>query len=293
MPKKVQKFELRLKKFDITSIRKDSTVVFVGKRRSGKSYTLRELLYNLRDLPAGVIISGTEEASPFFSDFVPSSYIYNKFDEVIPEKILKTQKKKIKRARKRGKDPKKDKFFFILDDCLYDNTWQKTEVIRELFMNGRHYNMFFVLTMQYPLGIPPTLRSNIDYSFIYQDYNTENREKLYKSFAGAFGDRHTFYTAMDSLGDFECIVIDNTVRTRNITDRVFYYKAPVRDGSFKVGCEAYWKKHELLYNRQKQNEEDSDSEDDELIVGNERQDISHYKGTTKRNVDIRVRKYNH
>ena len=33
-------------------------------------------------------------------------------------------------------------------------------------MNGRHYKILFILTMQYALGIPPNLRTNIDYVFI-------------------------------------------------------------------------------------------------------------------------------
>ena len=54
--------------------------------------------------------------------------------------------------------------FLILDDCLYDNTWAKDKNMRYVFMNGRHYKLLFLLTMQYALGIPPNLRTNIDMS---------------------------------------------------------------------------------------------------------------------------------
>ena len=38
--------------------------------------------------------------------------------------------------------------FFILDDCLYDNSWVKNKDIRALFMNGRHYKSMFIITIQ-------------------------------------------------------------------------------------------------------------------------------------------------
>ena len=55
--------------------------------------------------------------------------------------------------------------FLILDDCLYDNTWSKDKWMRSVFV-GRYHKLLFLLTMQYALGIPPNLRTNIDYVFI-------------------------------------------------------------------------------------------------------------------------------
>ena len=34
-------------------------------------------------------------------------------------------------------------------------------------MNGRHYKMMFIITTQYALGIPPNLRTNIDYETLF------------------------------------------------------------------------------------------------------------------------------
>ena len=54
-----------------------------------------------------------------------------------------------------------DSAFVILDDCLFDASWTRDKMMRLLFMNGRHWKIMLVITMQYPLGIPPTLRTNI------------------------------------------------------------------------------------------------------------------------------------
>ena len=53
-------------------------------------------------------------------------------------------------------------------------------------MNGRHFKILFLITMQYPLGIPPNLRSNIDYVFILRDNTVGNRKRIYENYAGMF-----------------------------------------------------------------------------------------------------------
>ena len=45
---------------------------------------------------------------------------------------------------------------------------QKT-LILGLFLWTEHYKMMFIITMQYALGIPPNLRTNIDYVFILRE----------------------------------------------------------------------------------------------------------------------------
>ena len=55
--------QIRIKKFDPSSIPDDSVCVFIGKRRSGKSFCIREILYWKRDIPIGQIVSGSEKGS--------------------------------------------------------------------------------------------------------------------------------------------------------------------------------------------------------------------------------------
>ena len=57
---------LEIKKFDITTIKKDKVCVFIGKRETGKSFLVRDLLYYHQDIPLGTVISGTEAANCFY-----------------------------------------------------------------------------------------------------------------------------------------------------------------------------------------------------------------------------------
>ena len=63
--------KLSLKKFKIKSLSHDATILCYGKRRSGKSYLARDIFFNHKEIPMGLVFSGTEEANPFFGDFIP------------------------------------------------------------------------------------------------------------------------------------------------------------------------------------------------------------------------------
>ena len=173
---------LELKKFDISSISSDKVCVFIGKRETGKSFLVKDLLYYHKSIPIGTVISGTESANAFYSNHIPSIFIHDAYTPDIINNALLRQKmviKQIKAEESRFNESSIDpRAFLILDDCLYDNSWIRDENIRCLFMNGRHYKIMFVITMQYALGIPPNLRTNIDYIFILRENIVSNRKRL-------------------------------------------------------------------------------------------------------------------
>ena len=50
----------------------DATLVFVGKRRTGKSWAMRNIMYMLKDkFQGGVVISQTDELNKFWRQYVP------------------------------------------------------------------------------------------------------------------------------------------------------------------------------------------------------------------------------
>ena len=153
--------KLELKKFDINTITNDKVVVMIGKRNTGKSYLIKNLLYYHKDLPIGTVISGTESANHFFESIVPKMFIHDEYQHDIIDNVVRRQQMILKKINKEttlyGSCKLDPRSFLILDDCLYDSTWTKDRNVRALFMNGRHLKMFFIISMQYPLGIPPNL----------------------------------------------------------------------------------------------------------------------------------------
>ena len=246
---------LELKKFDMTSIPDGKVIVFIGKRETGKSFLVRDLLYYHQDIPVGCVISGTEGANSFYSKIMPNIFIHNQFTDKTINNYIKRQKKVVKLQKENSNvDPRA---FLILDDCLYDPSWTKNTDIRALFMNGRHFKSTFIITMQYALGIPPSLRTNIDYIFILRQNIQANRKRLYEQYAGMFHTLEVFNQVMDQCTEnFECVVINNNAKSNKLEDQVFWYKAD--DHSyFKIGHPSLWKYHQDNYNP---NHDDSDDE---------------------------------
>ena len=55
---------LNLRKFDIRSITPDKVCVFIGKRETGKSFLVKDLLWHHRAVPIGTVISGIMYKEP-------------------------------------------------------------------------------------------------------------------------------------------------------------------------------------------------------------------------------------
>ena len=241
---------LDLKKFDMKHIsfrpdeNKGPVVVLIGRRDTGKSFLVRDLLYNHQDIPIGTVISGTEAGNGFFAAHVPKLFIHDEYNTAIIENILKRQKTVLKQVNKEMEAYKRTSIdpraFVILDDCLYDNKWTKDKMMRLLFMNGRHWKIMLIITMQYPLGIPPNLRTNIDYVFILREPYIANRKRIWENYAGMFPTFESFAQVMDQCTEnFECLVINNNAKSNQLCDQVFWYKAQNR-GDFKLGSKEFW-----------------------------------------------------
>ena len=241
---------LELKKFDMKNIIFKSSethgpvIVLIGRRDTGKSFLVKDLLYHHQDIPIGTVISGTEAGNGYYAKMVPKLFIHEEYNTAILENILKRQKMVIKQINKEvaayGRSNIDGRAFVILDDCLYDNTWARDKLMRLLFMNGRHWKILLCITMQYPLGVPPNLRTNIDYTFILREPYINNRRRIYENYAGMFPTFESFCQVMDQCTEnYECLVISNNAKSNKLDDQIFWYKAdPHRD--FKLGSKEFW-----------------------------------------------------
>jgi len=241
---------LQLKKFDMKSItfkpdqNTGPVIVMIGRRDTGKSFLVRDLLYYHQDIPIGTVISGTEAGNGFYSQHVPKLFIHDEYNTAIIENILKRQRTVLKQVKKELESYKRTNIdpraFVILDDCLFDDKWTRDKMMRLLFMNGRHWKIMLIITMQYPLGIPPVLRTNIDYVFILREPYIANRRRIYENYAGMFPTFESFCQVMDQCTEnYECLVINNNVKSNKLHEQIFWYKAESHK-DFKLGSKEFW-----------------------------------------------------
>lgn len=242
--------QLELRKFNMREItfkpdeNKGPVIVMIGRRDTGKSYLVRDLLYHHQDIPIGTVISGTEAGNGFYASHVPKLFIHEEYNSVLIENILRRQKTVLKQVNSELAQYKKStidpRAFVILDDCLYDQSWTRDKLMRLLFMNGRHWKIMLIITMQYPLGIPPNLRTNIDYVFILREPYMTNRKRIWENYASMFPTLEAFNSVMDQTTEnYECLVINNNSKSNKLNDQIFWYKAEGRP-DFKLGSKEFW-----------------------------------------------------
>lgn len=231
--------EYRLKRFRPDKMQTNRCVIMIGRKGTGKSTLIKDLLWFHQNIPCGVIMSGTEEANQAFSSLVPPLYIYKGFDADALENIVNRQKKYKAMFKENGDYlPFDHRAFCVIDDCMYDKKSFATEQMRELFMNGRHWDLFVLLSVQYCMDLSPPIRQNTDYLIACRDPNEESRKKLHKYF---FGVGIPSFRVFDTLfqevtQEYRCLVLDNTKTSNKVEDCVYWYKAQERP-KFQVGAD--------------------------------------------------------
>ena len=247
---------LEMKRFNMRSItfkpdeNKGPVIVMIGRRDTGKSFLVRDLLFYHQDIPVGTVMSGTEAGNGFYAAHVPKLFIHEEYNTVLIENILRRQKTVLKQVNKEIELHKKTKIdprcFVILDDCLYDQSWTRDKMMRLLFMNGRHWKVMLIITMQYPLGIPPNLRTNIDYVFILREPYLTNRKRIWENYASMFPTLESFCSVMDQTTEnYECLVINNNAKSNKLNDQIFWYKAE-NHPPFRLGANEFWEMSKKL-----------------------------------------------
>ena len=233
--------DLTLRKFNPATIEDGRTIFIIAKRNSGKSVLTKDIMFFKRHIPLGIVQSGTEEGNGYYSSFVPDIFVYSDLD-------LDAINRLIERQRRACKEGKARPAFIVLDDLMYDAKFLKDKTIRSIFMNGRHWKIFIIVTAQFAGDIPPAIRSNIDYVFVLRENILQNRERLFRNFFGIFPSFDSFCQTLDATtNNYECLVLDNTSKSNKIEDCIFWYKAdPNR--SFRMGSTKMWDYHKKTYN---------------------------------------------
>lgn len=263
---------LPIKTFSLKQFVSDPAIVMIAKRGAGKSWIVRAILEFFKDIPVGAIISPTDRMSCFYGTFFPDSYIFYEYKSEIIQKIL-TRQKAIIDKKKAKKEQGKDldaRSFIVMDDCLgQKGSWARDPPIQELLFNGRHYQIMYILTMQFPLGISPELRSNFDYIFLLAEDYISNMKRMYDHYAGMFPNFDSFRQVFVQLtDDFGSMVIVNRGVRKSLFEKVFYYKAPDFSTLKNVpfGCKQFRNFHKNNYDETWKDRKSAFNVDDFLMT---------------------------
>ena len=236
-----------LPEFNPGDIKLDGTIVAIGKRRTGKTWVFRNLMYLMKDqFKAGLVISQTDELNKFWQQYVPKAYIYNKYDPEILQRVFRRQKKILNDVNRTDKEKEDDApFFILLDDVISDQRLKYDESLMELFVAGRHYKLFVLITTQYAKAITPVLRGNTDYCFMMKCLQQRQLEALWEDFA-SFVTKDAFAQIIAAYTEDNEVLVVNTCPETTVCPlgMLSWWKA-IDPGEFKMGTEDYWRQAEM------------------------------------------------
>jgi hypothetical protein len=96
---------LELRKFDMRAItfdpkeNKGPGIVLIGRRDTGKTFLVKDLLYHHQDIPIGTVISGTEAGNGFYGKLVPKLFIHEEYNTILIENVLRRQRTVMKQCQ--------------------------------------------------------------------------------------------------------------------------------------------------------------------------------------------------
>lgn len=225
---------LRIKRFDPRTIRESRITFIIGKRNTGKSVLMKDLLYHMPCPDYVVAMAPTEDTLKIFREFLPESCIFDHFSQEKLDRIVSLQRELVNRGKKRT-------VLIILDDCLYQKGVLKSTAMRSIFFNGRHDHISLMCAAQYMMEVDVSLRTNIDYLFTMRENILTNRQKLYKYFFGQFSKFDEFDKVMSACTqDYRALVLDGTVSSTSPTDSVLWYRATTNVPPFRLCRDIFW-----------------------------------------------------
>lgn len=229
---------------DLNEIGDDVTVGIIGSRGSGKTFCARDILYHKRDFVNFAVVSGTEASNGTYGKIIPSIFISDHYSQEAFDKVIERQERMAeKRKFGREGDPVFAKYanmdnrlLILFDDLEYDNnSWGNSKQVRKVMCNGRHFQTFFMVLLQYSKGAKTGMRGNFNYVFLLNGPST-SRATMYETWIKdgynlTLNEFSTLFTEVTK--DHGCLVLTPEGLKR--------FRASPR-GDFRMGMQRHWDK---------------------------------------------------
>lgn len=249
--------------------------LIIGKEKSGKTFLIKDILYHHQFIPEGLIISNIEKENEY-EEMMSNEFIKSKYDKEITINFMKRQKNKRKyiikkqeleyekkrlnklnkinnekkeNEEKQEKEEKEEDIildnnsFLIFDNSIKKDDFIKDKVIRQIYMNGRTWSVFNIISTSEIIKIPPNLRACCDFVFIFKEEIEKNKKKIYENYVEMILTYNMFEKIIDSLNEYECIVLNYSTPSQKIEDNMFWYKAESHE-NFKLSLEENYEKND-------------------------------------------------
>ncbi len=209
-----------LKYFDLIEkiVEKDPiisrNILISGIRSLGKTTLIKDLTLQLtsQKLITSTILFTNEYKAYKYVNFVSDkNNIYTDIKEAYLNQIIEMQSK--------DKSP----MLVILDNVISDNNSKK--VVENLLLCAKEYNIYVILSVDYPVYFTTETKKIIDYVFCFKYIASSNIEKLHEYYFNSITFVSILQRLLGSLPNYNCLVYDNVSEETTIDKKYFFYNA--------------------------------------------------------------------
>jgi uridine kinase len=190
-----------LKDFDFSTFHDNPVVVIYGKRSCGKTTLINNII----------------DCKNMRNNFTVFNYKHGEYtdarEEYNDDQYLQYDKKINEIIKNKNNYKNRDNYWVILDNMELNLEKIKTQPFKLIFMNGRCLKLGLFITFQYPLILPPSYRTNIDYVFVFK--HSANIRIIWDMYFKMIEDYNEFLQIVEDAGT--CLILDNT------TNMIFKY----------------------------------------------------------------------
>ena len=132
-----------VKKLKISKLKPWTTIVLVGKRNSGKTTLMREIMQLLQP-EIGLVFTGTEGSYNSFASIFPEISIYDGFNEDDLTWLIKIMRRSVKSPESNPNMGLFKHAVVVIDDLAWDERVMKNKLLERIFNNGRHWHITII-----------------------------------------------------------------------------------------------------------------------------------------------------
>jgi hypothetical protein len=222
----------RVPRFKMEHLPWASAVMLLGKRRSGKTVAMMEMIRHF-GADMNIVFAGSDGAYQDFCKVTSPLHVYDAFTDVsVVERVLSDLMTLVKDPN----IPRPKKIAIWIDDLGSDDVVMKSKIILDIFAKGRHMNtvdgqkigLTVVMAIQYAKMIGPKLRSNCDFLFCFRLASYECQLAVQKGYTTLPPAR--FSSIMDGLHSkkrYASLVIDNSTDAQVEGRGISWHRAAV------------------------------------------------------------------
>ncbi len=238
-----------IKQMQMDFIYPDYTIALYGKRRSGKTFFLRALMWHFRLVFPEVIIFTKTKMDREFTDLVPDSCIKEKLEKEYLEYIIQRQLTKLNALYDGDYDKipyeQNINLMVVVDDCLAD-AYRYNKLLDTLFFNGRHLHIMLIITTQDCKGLPPAMKANVDCAVMWRQHQLRAKEAMKEAFCDFYEQTYEFDMVADAIyaTDYAVKCVIQAVSNESPEKSIFAGVAPTAPDRFVMGSRDFWNGYE-------------------------------------------------